>query len=548
MKPYGLKVFLLAAILVPHFAFAQSFTPPPVPQCTLTGNPTTILPGARAQLVWTSSNASRGTLTEVGNIPANSSVYVMPRVTTDYRATFEGPGGTKTCTVRITVIGSGATPVETPTNPGPTTVTPNVVDTGGFPTGGTVTNPTTGSTVGGGGNLNGLVPQECSVNSIQGCNFCTFVQLLQNIINWLLAMSVLVAAVMFAWAGILYFTANGNPGRINRAHEIFKSVALGFIFALVGYLVVQTIVNAVIDPSFFQNGIKWNSIEGKCNQIRKTDATVQQWLSSSLPGLSSGPTTPVVTPGTTVAPDGTPVDLSERVGPGGSCGVGFLYADDNGDPDTASCYNPDTDQFADPQPHSGTAGGQLEEVSALAANGNPQSLGLTTSRSDGALLATYSSVEQRYGSQIDSACSTYGSNIPNCTQVMTSLIANESSGNPNATSPAGALGLTQVLPSNLLSGCTYTDPQCNINSGVSYLNNVCGTFNGNLANCYAAYNGGASTQPGTSPSGRTPAMAASQDCPGLYAYQCTTNPGGLVETQRYVANNCRTLQLNNISC
>lgn len=406
MKPYGLTVFLLAAVLVPQFAFAQTFTPPPVPQCTLTANPTTILPGARSRLEWTSRNASRGTLTGIGNIPANSSVYVMPRVTTDYRATFEGPGGTRTCTVRVTVIGSGAAPVggsssgdtttftlqnngsylvttnsgvrlvlesdgtysvqaagstnigeevtnialesgatitlapggdytattasgapvslesivgsaevgeaqpigtisvdtdsqsvtPTPSYPDtqtltPTTVTPNTVDTGGFPTGGNVFNPTTGSSISEGSNLTGLV----TCQGFRDCNLCKFVAMIQKIINWLLAISVLIAAIMFAWAGILYFSANGNPNRITRAHNVFKMVALGFVLALAGYLVVQTIVNAVVKPNFFQSGMNWNSIGDQCNRQRQYDAKVQEWLNSSLPGLSSGSTGGAVT-------------------------------------------------------------------------------------------------------------------------------------------------------------------------------------------------------------------------------------------------------------
>ena len=73
----------------------------------------------------------------------------------------------------------------------------------------------------------------------------------------------------------------------------------------------------------------------------------------------------------------------------------------------------------------------------------------------------------------------------------------------------------------------------------------------NIPNALAAYNGGDSTTPGTSPSGKNPAMADSVDCKTpqqLYAWQCPINPGGLVETQIYVANICSLLAYEKTSC
>lgn len=315
MKPFWLKAFLLAAVLAPQLAGAQGFTPPPPPQCTLTATPPTIEAGSRSRLQWTSKNASRGTLTEVGGIAANSAVYVTPSKTTDYTATFDGPGGSVSCKARVTVVPFGSTgtinntnsggdivieedvvigepePVGPEQGSGPTTVTPNTVDTGGFPTGETVTNPIS-PILNDGGTPSGLV----SCQGVVDCNFCTFVALIQKVINWMLAISVLVAAIMFAWAGILYFTALGKPAQLERAKNIFVAVAIGFVLALAGYLVVQTIVNAVVKQNFFANiGGNWNSVGTQCNQQRQYNASVQQWLGSSLPALSTGQTTPVGT-------------------------------------------------------------------------------------------------------------------------------------------------------------------------------------------------------------------------------------------------------------
>ncbi len=400
----------------------------------------------------------------------------------------------------------------------------------------------------------GLVP--CGESSTVGvgagqslsCDICYLGQLVQNLINWLLGISVPIAAAMFAWAGILYFSSRGVPAQIERAHKIFRSVVIGFVIAIAAWSVVQLVVTTLFNPKIFSGGGgSWNSLNcGVTRDARRN--TVNQTLNSVL-----GPM-PVVgsinSEGIVTAPSGDQVDLSERLGKGGICPKDYLYTDDEGDLSTAMCHNPNNEHEVKPEPLNGkVAGDNLVQVNAAAQNGNAEAFGFTTTRSDGNLLATYESVRSRYGAQIDEACESYGANVPNCSVAMATLISNESSGIAGARSKAGAIGLTQVLPGNALNGCDiYNDIACNINSGVSYLNKACTTFNQNLPNCYAAYNGGVSETPGTSPTGKTPAMAPSRDCPQFYAYQCNINPGGLTETQHYVANNCRLLKLNGLRC
>src|SRR3990167_4212191 len=43
------------------------------------------------------------------------------------------------------------------------------------------------------------------------CDLCSLGELVQNIINFLLGLSVPIAAGLFAWAGILYFSSRGVP-------------------------------------------------------------------------------------------------------------------------------------------------------------------------------------------------------------------------------------------------------------------------------------------------------------------------------------------------
>jgi len=89
----------------------------------------------------------------------------------------------------------------------------------------------------------GLVP--CG-NPGQGeCDFGALVELIRRIIEFIVTLSVFVATGLFAWAGVLYFTAGGDTGKIDKAHKIFYSVAIGFVIILISWLVVDTILKTL---------------------------------------------------------------------------------------------------------------------------------------------------------------------------------------------------------------------------------------------------------------------------------------------------------------
>lgn len=77
------------------------------------------------------------------------------------------------------------------------------------------------------------------------CNFASLVQLGQIIINWLVYISVIVAAVLFGWAGVKYVTAGGDPGKIKEARDIIRKTLIGFLFVIGAWLIVYTITEAL---------------------------------------------------------------------------------------------------------------------------------------------------------------------------------------------------------------------------------------------------------------------------------------------------------------
>lgn len=67
---------------------------------------------------------------------------------------------------------------------------------------------------------------------------------------WLLAILGFIAIVGFVIAGLLYLTAAGDEGQIDRAKEATKYSIIGIIVALIGFVVIQAADN-FLNASFF---------------------------------------------------------------------------------------------------------------------------------------------------------------------------------------------------------------------------------------------------------------------------------------------------------
>ncbi len=94
---------------------------------------------------------------------------------------------------------------------------------------------------------NGLIP--CKGTEADPCDFNDLVTLANNIIEFLILLSLPVAAVGFAVAGFKILTSQGDPGKIKEGKELLMKIGKGFIIILAAFLVVYTIMNTFVLPS-----------------------------------------------------------------------------------------------------------------------------------------------------------------------------------------------------------------------------------------------------------------------------------------------------------
>ena len=280
----------------------------PTPTCTLTASATSVPLGNTTNLKWTSTNSTGGTITGIGTVGASGIQGVIPTGSgTTYTGTFLGANGkTATCSLRITVQSGGGFVPTSPTYDAtsnsyydPTTdsyykpsssytpslyykpdasYTPNLYYN---PTLNAYYDSTTNTVVQGSGSVSGGSAQSvtnipaqssglvsCGVTSGDAagnyldatqCNLCHLGQLIQNIINYMLALAVPISVALFAYVGVLYFGSAANPAGIEKAKGIFKTTFIGLAVAIAAYLIVQVLLSALLDQSFL-NLNNWRTL------------------------------------------------------------------------------------------------------------------------------------------------------------------------------------------------------------------------------------------------------------------------------------------------
>lgn len=131
----------------------------------------------------------------------------------------------------------------------------------------------------------GLVPQ------CEGpfCRACDLVTLSNNVINFGIVFSVVVATLMFAYAGILYVTAAGaGAEQIKKAHKIFINIFVGLLIVLLAWLLVNIMVSVLTGKGLSI----WAKIQCVTNPTTDAFAPAGDSNVGNLGGIRGGTPTP----------------------------------------------------------------------------------------------------------------------------------------------------------------------------------------------------------------------------------------------------------------
>ncbi len=295
MKLRALFLLPLLFLAAPSVAAAAS------PVCSMQATPAGIVKGESFTLKWTSSNATAGVIAGVGNVNPTGSINLIPVQSARYVGTFTGPDGKTTCDAIVVVDNNGPTTVIDASG----VVTGNVSAPDQVSAPGTISGP---GTVAAPAQLQGqttlapapvlpaATPIQLSNNSGTGivpctgvnCQACSLAKLAQNIINFLIGLSIPLAAALFAWAGTMYFSSSVID-KLEKAKKIFTSALIGFAIIIGAWLVVQTILSTILNKSY--QG--WNQIQ--CVQAADNSPGGRQYngkisdLIGTLPSLNTNP-------------------------------------------------------------------------------------------------------------------------------------------------------------------------------------------------------------------------------------------------------------------
>ena len=98
-----------------------------------------------------------------------------------------------------------------------------------------------------------IIPKDCG-NLVGGkvdreCGYYDLLKLVNNVIKWIIEISIPVSAGVFAWAGFTYMTT-GIWDKKAQAKTMMLKVFYGLVFILSAWIIVSTIINALLADSF----------------------------------------------------------------------------------------------------------------------------------------------------------------------------------------------------------------------------------------------------------------------------------------------------------
>ena len=102
----------------------------------------------------------------------------------------------------------------------------------------------------------GLVP--CDGATI-ACNVCSLIDLVNNVITFIVSFMAVAVFVMFGYVGLVMITSRGDQNIISNAKQSFSKVLIGFIIMFSAWLLVDTVMKVVAGGG--TNLGPWNELQ-----------------------------------------------------------------------------------------------------------------------------------------------------------------------------------------------------------------------------------------------------------------------------------------------
>ena len=80
------------------------------------------------------------------------------------------------------------------------------------------------------------------------CTFYSLMQLISNVISFLVKIALPLATITIIYAGFIYLTTAISDQK-SKAKKMMINVVIGFVVLLAAFIIVRTIVNTLLDPN-----------------------------------------------------------------------------------------------------------------------------------------------------------------------------------------------------------------------------------------------------------------------------------------------------------
>lgn len=92
------------------------------------------------------------------------------------------------------------------------------------------------------------------------CDYCDVVELVERVIRWLVLVLTIIGTILFAVAGYILASSQGDVGKRKKGKDMILSVVIGFILILSSWMIIDVIMKAFVGGEV---GV-WNSVTENC--------------------------------------------------------------------------------------------------------------------------------------------------------------------------------------------------------------------------------------------------------------------------------------------